>query len=137
MNDCFFQHFSKVYGKIWGCFCLNTRKRLFDFQSNRNSIGFLKSGSRDFQNNPPFERWSCFYVKITENFERFQYFNFEINFLKNKTLFKKLEYRFLVESTKIESAAFTYKTALSEANGKTNRMESTKWTFHNKRSFVP
>ena len=41
-------------------------------------------------------------------------------FLKTKTFFKKLEYRFLVESTRIENATFPYKTALSEANVKTN-----------------
>ena len=43
-------------------------------------------------------------------------------FWKTKTFFKKLEYRFLVESTKIESASFSYKTTLSEANVKTNKM---------------
>ena len=37
---------------------------------------------------------------------------------KMKTFSKKLEYRFLVESTKIESAAFPYKTVMSEANVK-------------------
>ena len=31
---------------------------------------------------------------------------------KTKTLFKKLEYSFLVESAKIESASFPYKTAI-------------------------
>ena len=36
-----------------------------------------------------------------------------------KTFFKKLEYRFLVEITKIENASFTYKTTISEANVKT------------------
>ena len=44
-------------------------------------------------------------------------------------LWKKLEYRFLVESTKSEKATFPYKTALSEVNVKTNRMGSTKWTI--------
>ena len=33
-----------------------------------------------------------------------------------QALFKKLEYCFLVESTKIENATFPHKTALSEAN---------------------
>ena len=33
-----------------------------------------------------------------------------------QTFFKKLEYRFLVKSTKIDSATFPYKIALSEAN---------------------
>ena len=51
-----------------------------------------------------------------------------------QTLFKKLEYRFLVESTKIDNITFPYKTALSEASGKTNRMGSTKWTYHKEQS---
>ena len=46
-------------------------------------------------------------------------------FWKTKTFFKKLEYRFLVESTKIENASFPYKTAMSEANIKT------KWWLQN------
>ena len=40
--------------------------------------------------------------------------------------FKKLEYGFLVESTKIENALFPYKTAIPEANVKTNRTMATK-----------
>ena len=42
-------------------------------------------------------------------------------FWKTQTLLKKLEYRFLVESFKIENASFSYKTALSEANVKTKK----------------
>ena len=53
-----------------------------------------------------------------------------------QTLFKKLEYCFLVESTKIDNITFPYKTALSEANVKTNRMGSTKLTYHKERSFA-
>ena len=60
-----------------------------------------------------------------ENFKRFQYLNFEI-ILKTKTFSKKLEYRFLAESTKMENKSFPYKTALSEANVKTTRMVTTK-----------
>ena len=70
-------------------------------------------------------------MTITGNFEQFQYFNFEIN-----KLFKKLEYRFLVESTKIDNITFPYKTVLSEANVKTNRTGSTKLTYHNEWSFA-
>ena len=55
---------------------------------------------------------------------------------KTKTLFKKLEYRFLVESTKIEKATFPYKTALLEANIKINRMRSAKWTHHKQQKFA-
>ena len=48
----------------------------------------LKNGTRDFQNTPPFERSTCFYVTISENFKRFQYFNFETDFLENENLFQ-------------------------------------------------
>ena len=44
-------------------------------------------------------------------------------FWKTKTFFKKLEYPFLVKTIKIESTSFPFKTALTEANVKTNRME--------------
>ena len=66
----------------------------------------------------------------------FQYFHFETNFLKNKNLFRQTVIKLLVESTKIESALFAYKTALSEANVKTNWMGSTKWTYYNEWSFA-
>ena len=56
-------------------------------------------------------------------------------FRKTKNFSKKLECCFFVESTKIESATFPYKTALSEANVKTNRIGSTKWSYSNDRSF--
>ena len=51
-------------------------------------------------------------------------------FWKTKTFFKKLEYCFSVENTKIENASFPYKTTISEAIFKTNRMVSTKWTYY-------
>ena len=53
-----------------------------------------------------------------------------------KTFFKKLEERFLVENTKIENASLPYKTAISEANVKTNKMVSTKLTYDKERSFA-
>ena len=55
---------------------------------------------------------------------------------QTKTFFKKLEYCFLVESTKIENDSFPYKSVTSEANVKTNRIVSTKWTYHKQRSFA-
>ena len=51
-------------------------------------------------------------------------------FWKTKIFFEKLEYRFLVETTKIENASFPHKTAIAEADVKANRMGSTKWTYH-------
>ena len=77
------------------------------------------------------------FVKITENFKCFQYFNFETIFLKNNSNNnknpRKLEYSFLVESTDIENATIPYKTALSEVRVKANRMRITKWTYHKER----
>ena len=75
-------------------------------------------------------------MTTTANFERFKDFHCETNFLENENLYQKLEYRFLVESTKIEDAIFLYKTALSEANVKTNRMGSTKWDYHKEQRFA-
>ena len=75
-------------------------------------------------------------MTATRNFERFQYFNFETNFSKEENLTQKLGYRFLVESTKIEDTTFPYRTALSETNVKTNRIGSTKWTYHKERNFA-
>ena len=43
----------------------------------------------DFQNSCPFKRQAYFLVKITEDFERSQYFNFLTDFLKNKNFLKK------------------------------------------------
>ena len=65
-------------------------------------------------------------MTISENFKHFQYFSFETDYLVNENFFKKLEYRFLVESTEIEYASFTYKTYISKANVKTNRMAGAK-----------
>ena len=53
-----------------------------------------------------------------------------------KTFFKKLECRFLVETTEIENTSFPFKTAMSETNVKTNRMATTKWTYHKEWSFT-
>ena len=55
---------------------------------------------------------------------------------KRKTFFKKLEYHFLVENTKIENASFPYKFVMSEANDEKNRMASTKWTYYKEWGFV-
>ena len=62
-------------------------------------------------------------MTISENFEHFQYFNFGTDFIESKTFFKKLEYRLLVERTKIEKTSFPYKTAISEANVNDTHME--------------
>ena len=63
-----------------------------------------------------------------------KFWTLNLIFSKTQILFKKLEYRFLVESTKIENSTFSYKTVMSEANVKADRIGSTKW--HKKRGFA-
>ena len=75
-------------------------------------------------------------MTISESFKRFQYFNFEINFLENENLFQKPEYRFLIETARIKNTSFPFKSAQSEVNVKTNRMATTKWTHHKEWSFA-
>ena len=57
-------------------------------------------------------------------------------FWQTKTSFKKQEYAFIFESTKTEGATFPHETTIPESNVKTNRMESTKWTYQKEQSFV-
>ena len=79
---------------------------------------------------------ACFYVKISENWNVFNTLTLKQIFWKAKSFFKKLEYHFLVETTKIGNTSFPSKTAPSEANVKTNRMATTKWTYHKKWSYA-
>ena len=62
---------------------------MFHLKANSKSIDFSKNGTRDFPNSSPFERSACFNVTTIGNFERFQYFDFETNLLKNGKLFQK------------------------------------------------
>ena len=57
-------------------------------------------------------------------------------FWKTKTFFKKLDYPFLVESIKIGNVSFPYKTAISAANVKTDRMVAVKWTYLKEQRFA-
>ena len=61
---------------------------------------------------------------------------FSIRNFENGTFFKKLEYRFLGESSKIGNATFPFKNATSEASVKTNRTEIHKWTYHKEQRFA-
>ena len=62
--------------------------------------------------------------------------NFNSNFLENENLFQKTGVPSLVETTKIENTSYQFKTALSEANVKTNRMATKKSTHHKGWSFA-
>ena len=72
-------------------------------------------------------------MTINGNFERFQNFNFETDFLENESLFQKIGVP--LESLKSESTSFLNKAAISEANDKAIRMMGTKWTYHKKTEF--
>ena len=102
--------------------------RGFILKPTERALVLLKNCTRDIQNSPRFERSACFYVRISENFSNV--FNtLKQIYWKTKTFFKKLKYRFLIESAKIENASFPFKAVKSKANIKANRMMSTKWTY--------
>ena len=65
----------------------NTFSERFHFNANRKSIGSSKTGTRDFQNSTPFERSAYFAVTVSKDFKRFQYFNFEADFVENENFF--------------------------------------------------
>ena len=115
----------------------NAFSQSFHFKANRKSIGSSKNRTRDFQNSPPFERSTLFFVTIPGHFDCFQYFDFETNFLENVNLFQKTgvpffswNYRFLDWNT-----SFPFKNTRSEANVKTISMSTTKLTYHKEWSF--
>ena len=120
MNGCSFQKLLR-HNLSW---FLPQQKNVFSkrfyFKANRKSKGSSKKTILWI-----FGIFGIFYVTIAGNFECFQYFNFETNFLKNENLFlKKLENRFVVESTTTESLTQPYKIAFS------------KWTCHKEHSFA-
>ena len=126
--------FSKFYGKIYVGFVLKTKfLQGFHFKVNRNIIG---SSKKQYSKQPSFGDIVMFYVTISENFERFQYFNFEPDFLENKSFSKNWSIVVLDENIYIKNASFPYKTVISEANPKTNKIMSTKWTCYKERSFT-
>ena len=132
--------FSKFYGKIWVGFCLNNEKCFFSkvsFLSQRKEHRFFsKTVLGIFKIALRLRDRHVFMWQSVEILNVFNTLTLKQIFWKTKTFFKKLGYRFLVESTKIENTSFLYKTVISEANVKTNRMMSTKWTYYKKRSFA-
>ena len=123
--------FSNFYGKTWVGFCLN----VFILKLNERAKVFLKNGTRDFQTSPTFERSAYFMWQSVKVSNVFKTLTLKKISWKTKTFFKNLEYCFLVGTTKIEITSFPFKSALSEANVKTNRLETTKWTYHKEWSF--
>ena len=96
--------FSKCYGKIWVVFYLNTGEPFFSvvsfYSQQKKRRLFWKMVLGIFKIVLCLRDWHIFMWQSAEIFERFQCFNSETDFLKNKNFFKKVEYHFLVESTK-------------------------------------
>ena len=56
-------------------------------------------------------------------------------FRKKKTFFKNLEYRFLVESAKIENVSLLCKSSISGTNVRADRVMGAGWTYLREQSF--
>ena len=76
-----------VEKKLW--LTINFFLGSFIFRPTETTWVLLNIDTRNFQNSSPFEREAYFYVTITGNFEQFQYFTSETNFLKNENFFQK------------------------------------------------
>ena len=82
--------------------------------TNRKSIGSSKKRYQGFSGHQGtsslFERSACFYVTISGNFETFQYFNFEADFLENQNVFQKTGVEnnkiFLLKALKLKTHHF-------------------------------
>ena len=127
LNGCSFQ---QVCGKTWVGFCFNTRKWI-GVRDNRKSIGSSKKKVLGiFKIALCLKDLHVFMWQLLEILTVFYTLTLKQIFWKIKSFFKKLEHTFLVERAKIENASFSYKTAISETNVWTNRIVSTKWTYH-------
>ena len=92
MNGCSFQQsFTAKFGLVFVLTLENAFSYRFHFiKATEGTEILLKNGTRYFQNSSPFKKSACFCVKISGNFERFQYLNFETGFLESKNLFQKI-----------------------------------------------
>ena len=121
-------------------FCLNTRKRFFlevsFWNQQKEHRFFWKIVVRILETALRFGVGLVFMWEPLEILNVFNSITLKQILWKTKTFFKKLEYLFLVENTKIENTTFRNTTTLPEANVKTNRMGSTKLTYHKEQSFV-
>ena len=119
--------FIKLTAKMNGCsfqqvFCLSTRKPFFlevSFWSQQEEHRFFyKTVVGIFKIALCLIDWHVFFV-LWQSVVIFNVLNtltLKEIFWKMQTFFKKLKYRFSVESTGIENTSFPYKTAISETN---------------------
>ena len=119
--------FNKLYGKIWVSFCLPKRKRIFGevffWSQQKGNMSFYKTVLGIFKLTLRLPEWHVFVRQALEILTVFDTLTLKWIFWKTKTFFKKLEYRFIVESTKIGNAKFPYKTVLSTEMDLSQRTE--------------
>ena len=83
------ERFTAKFGLVFILTLENAFFRGLVLKSTERAYVLLKNSTRDFQNSPPFKRPTCFYVTISGNFECFQYFNSETDFLESENFFQK------------------------------------------------
>ena len=117
--------FTAKLGLIFVLTLENTFSQRFHFKTNRKSIGSSKKTvlgifkiALRLRDRHVFI-WQSVEILSVFNTATLKHIFSKMNFKK-----KKMKYRFLVESTKIENASCKRKTSISEANVKTNRMMS-------------
>ena len=74
-------------------------------------------------------------VIIRNFFERFQYLTLKQIFWKKENFFIKLMEHLILKEIILKTQHF-HKKETSETNVKTNKIESTKWTYHKEQSFA-
>ena len=96
----------------------NALSQSFHFKANRKSIGASKKQYQGFSALRLRDR-HVFMQQLVKVLNVFNTSTLKQILQKTKKFVKKLEYRFLVETTEIEITSFPSKTALSETNVKT------------------
>ena len=126
--------FNNFYHKTLVGFCLNIGKRFFlefSFKSQQKEYRFfLKTVLEVFKTALRLRDQHVFMWQSVKVSKVFNTLTLKQISWRTKTFFKKLEYHFLVETTKFENTSFRFKTALSD------RMVTTKWNNHKEWSFA-
>ena len=132
--------FAKCYGKNFGWFLSWHWKTLclrgFISKPRERAWIILKTVLGIFKIALRLRDWHVFMWRPLEILTVFITLFLKLIFWKKGRFFLKTWISFLVQSTKIECTIFSDKTALPEANVKTNRIGITKWTYYKGRSFV-
>ena len=107
MNGCFLSGtFTAKLDFVFALTFENSYSQSFHFKDNRENIGLVRNGIRDFKNSPPFERLTYFYVIINESFKCFQHFDLGTNLLENKNPLKSWSIIFQLKPLRLKTHHF-------------------------------